>query len=115
MGINDEKDNLTRFVSLGSSVPTPTGRDKTSIALSTRNQPGALVEVLCVFRENNINLSYIESRPSRRVFGDYTFFIDLEGHMEDENVQRAIGKIMPNINFYRFLGSYPRAGKGFKG
>ncbi len=114
MGINDEKDNLTRFVSLGSNITSPTGQDKTSIALSTRNQPGALVEVLQVFRDNNINLSYIESRPSRRVFGDYTFFIDFEGHMQDENVQRVIGKITPYINFYRFLGSYLRAGKAFQ-
>lgn len=109
MAINDEKDNLTRFVSLGSSIPSPTGKDKTSIALTICNKPGALVEILSVFQQNNINLSYIESRPSRRVFGDYTFFIDLEGHIEDENVQRAIGKITPFVHFYRFLGSYPRA------
>jgi len=113
MGINDEKDNLTRFVSLGSGIPAPTGADKTSIALSLCNKPGALVDVLLVFKENNINLSYIESRPSRKVFGDYTFFIDFDGHIEDENVQKVIGKITPYINFYRFLGSYPRASRNF--
>lgn len=107
-GINDEKDNFTRFVSLGAEVPKPTGYDKTSIAFSTCNRPGTLVDILLVFRENNINLSYIESRPSRKVFGDYTFFIDFEGHIEDENIQRTVGKITPYVNFYRFLGSYPR-------
>ncbi|HSA06168.1 MAG TPA: prephenate dehydratase [Candidatus Gastranaerophilales bacterium] len=106
--INDEKDNFTRFISLGSSTPSPTGKDKTSFAFSTNNQPGALVDVLSVFKENNINLSYIESRPSRKVFGDYTFFVDFEGHIQDENIQRAIGKITPFVSFYRFLGSYPK-------
>ncbi len=107
-GINDEKDNLTRFVSLGSTVPPATGNDKTSIAISISNKPGTLVDILNIFKESSINLSYIESRPSKKVFGDYTFFIDFDGHIEDENVQRTIGKITPYVNFYRFLGSYPR-------
>ena len=107
-GINDEKDNLTRFVSLGSSIPPVTGNDKTSIAISTNNRPGTLVDILLIFKENNINLCYIESRPSKKVFGDYTFFIDFDGHIEDENIRQAIGKITPFANFYRFLGSYPK-------
>lgn len=106
--INDEKDNLTRFVSLGAKVPERTGNDKTSIALTACNQPGSLVDILTVFKENNLNLSYIESRPAKKVFGDYTFFIDFEGHIEDENVQKTIGKIAPLVHFYRFLGSYPK-------
>lgn len=106
--INDEKDNLTRFVSLGAKVPEKTGKDKTSIAFSACNQPGALVDILAVFKENNLNLSYIESRPSKKVFGDYTFFIDFEGHIDDTEVQKTIGKIAPLVNFYRFLGSYPK-------
>ena len=106
--INDEKDNLTRFVSLGAKIPDQTGNDKTSIALSACNQPGALVDILMVFKENNLNLSYIESRPSKKVFGDYTFFIDFEGHIEDAGVQKTIGKIAPLVHFYRFLGSYPK-------
>lgn len=108
LGINDEKGNITRFVSLGSETPTPTGKDKTSIAFSTANKAGALFEVLSVFRDAGINLSYLESRPSRKVFGDYTFFMDFEGHIEDEHVQRALGKITPYVNLYRFLGSYAK-------
>ena len=106
-GINDIKDNLTRFVSLGSHIPKPTGKDKTSIAFSTCNKPGALVNVLLTFQENDINLSYIESRPSKKVFGEYTFFIDFEGHIKDAHIKKAIEKISPMIHFYRFLGSYP--------
>ncbi len=109
--INDEKDNLTRFVSLGSKTPERTGNDKTSISLSTCNKSGALVDILLLFKENNINLSYIESRPAKKVFGDYTFFIDFEGHIEDSNVQQTIGKMAPLINFYRILGSYPKCKK----
>ena len=107
-GINDEKDNLTRFVLLGSGVTEPTGKDKTSMAFSASNKPGALVQVLSVFKDYNINLSYIESRPSRKVFGEYTFFIDFDGHVQDENVRAAMEEIMPFINFHRVLGSYPK-------
>lgn len=106
--INDEKDNFTRFVSLGSKVTERTGNDKTSIALTAHNQPGSLVDILSVFKENNLNLSYIESRPSKKVFGDYTFFMDFEGHIEDAGVQKTIGKIAPLVSYYRFLGSYPK-------
>ena len=106
--INDEHDNKTRFVCLGSDITAPTGNDKSSIAFSTCNQAGTLVSVLNAFKDNSINLSYIESRPSKKVFGDYTFFIDFDGHIEDENVQRTLGRITPLISFYRFLGSYPK-------
>jgi prephenate dehydratase len=106
--INDEKDNQTRFVCIGSEMSKPTGNDKTSIALSVCNQPGALADILQAFKANNINLSYIESRPSKRVFGEYTFFIDFDGHIENENIQQTVGKIKPMINFNRFLGSYPK-------
>jgi len=105
--INDIKDNLTRFISLGSYIPDPTGNDKTSIAFSTVNEPGALVNVLLTFQESNINLSYIESRPSKKVFGEYTFFIDFEGHIKDANIKQTIEKIAPMTHFYRLLGSYP--------
>ena len=108
--INDEKDNLTRFVCLDSHIAESTGKDKTSIAFSTCNKTGALADILLAFKENGINLSYIESRPSKKVFGDYTFFIDFDGHIEDENVQKTIGKIAPLVRSYRFLGSYPKSG-----
>jgi prephenate dehydratase len=108
-GINDVKDNLTRFVSLESHLPDPTGNDKTSLAFTTVNEPGALVNVLLAFQENNINLSYIESRPSKKIFGEYTFFVDFEGHIKDSRIQKTIDKISPMIHFYRFLGSYAAA------
>ncbi len=108
--INDIKDNYTRFLKLTSEPCSSTGNDKTSIVFSTANTPGALVDILKAFKDNNINLSYIESRPSKRVFGDYSFFIDFDGHMEDEPVKKTIGSIISKITFYKFLGSYPKAG-----
>jgi chorismate mutase/prephenate dehydratase len=107
-GINDVKDNLTRFVTLESKIPDPTGNDKTSIAFSTHNESGALLNVLTAFKEHDINLSYIESRPSKKVFGEYTFFIDFDGHIKDDKVQKTIEKITKMTSFYRFLGSYPK-------
>lgn len=107
--INDVKDNMTRFVCLSADVPLPTGNDKTSIAFACHNKPGTLVDALNAFSQNGINLSYIESRPSKKIFGDYNFFIDFDGHIQDENIQKTIGKIAPIVSFYRFLGSYPKA------
>ena len=106
--INDIKDNMTRFACLSPTVPPPTGNDKTSIAFSAHNKAGTLVSILNAFSANGINLSYIESRPSKKVFGDYNFFMDFDGHIEDENVQKTVGKIAPLISFYKFLGSYPK-------
>lgn len=104
--INDIKDNKTRFVCLGSHIPKPTGNDKTSMAFFTSNEPGSLVNILNAFKENNLNLSYIESRPSKEIFGEYTFFIDFDAHIQNKNVQAAIDKISPLLSWYRILGSY---------
>ena len=107
--INDIQDNFTRFVILDSYIPEATGNDKTSIAFSTCNESGALVNVLDVFKRNNINLSYIESRPSQKVFGEYNFFVDFEGHINDDKIKAVIKEISQKIRFYRFLGSYAAA------
>ncbi len=106
--INDIKENLTRFILLGSTISQSTGKDKTSIAFSTYNEAGALAKILNILEQHGINMSYIESRPSKKVFGDYTFFIDFDGHISDKNVEQAIEDITPLLNFYKFLGSYPK-------
>lgn len=106
--INDEHDNKTRFICLDRVITESTGNDKTSVAFSTVNEAGSLVEVLNCFRLNGINLSYIESRPSKKVFGEYIFFIDFDGHINDENVKRTLSQIKPHVRIYKFLGSYPK-------
>ncbi|MFA6988955.1 MAG: prephenate dehydratase [Candidatus Gastranaerophilaceae bacterium] len=106
--INDEPDNKTRFICIGHEYPSSTGNDKTSIAFATQNKPGELVEVLLLFKEHNLNMSYIDSRPSRKNLGEYIFYVDIDGHVEDPNLNSALEKIKNRITFYRLIGSYPK-------
>lgn len=108
-GINDEKENFTRFVLIGTDTPSPTGIDKTTIAFGVPyDKPGTLVNVLNAFSKEKINLSRIESRPSKKALGEYVFFIDLEAHREDAPLKRALSEVVADFSFYRWLGSYPR-------
>ena len=106
--INDEKDNKTRFVLVSRSKTTPTGNDKTSIAFTTKNQSGALVKVLNVFDSLNINLSYIDSRPSKKNLGEYVFFVDFDGHINDTPSEKVLDLIKLNTNSIKILGSYKK-------
>ena len=106
--INDEAGNKTRFICIGRNYPHKTGNDMTSVALTTQNRPGALVDVLAVLKEYNLNMSHIDSRPSKKTLGEYMFYIDVEGHIEDENVKAAFEKIKPKTTFYYMLGAYPK-------
>ncbi|NPV62436.1 MAG: prephenate dehydratase [Methanotrichaceae archaeon] len=108
--IQDGSDNITRFAVVGKEIPRPTGRDKTSLAVYLqRDRPGALYSILQEFAERGINLTRIESRPSRRGLGDYYFYIDLEGHIEDPPIREALSAIDEKANMVKVLGSYPRA------
>ena len=108
-GINDEKENFTRFVLIGTETLNPTGKDKTTIAFGVPyDKPGTLVSVLQSFAKEKVNLSRIESRPSRKALGEYIFFIDLEVHREDAPLKRALSEVASEFSFYRWLGSYPR-------
>lgn len=106
--INDEPDNKTRFVLLGREQLKEDCAYKTAFAFSTPNRAGALVDVMEVFKRHNINLSYIDSRPSKKVFGEYTFFIESDAHCEDKNLRLALEAIQPLTTFIRFVGSYPK-------
>lgn len=104
--INDEENNQTRFIFLGKFLAPPTGNDKTSITFSTENKAGALSKILTILEENNINMSYIDSRPSKKELGEYVFYIDFEGHINDEKVQKAFDKIKPLVKMFYVIGSY---------
>lgn len=106
--INDEKDNKTRFVCIGKINPDKTSNDTTAFAFTTLNKPGALIDVLSIFKEHNLNMSHIESRPSKKVLGEYMFYVNIDGHIQDENVKKAFEKIKPFTTYYKFLGSYPK-------
>ncbi|HOO53139.1 MAG TPA: prephenate dehydratase [Methanothrix sp.] len=107
--VQDSDQNVTRFVVVGREAPEPTGRDKTSLAVYLeRAEPGSLWEVLGEFATRGINLTRIESRPSKRGLGDYYFFIDLEGHVKDPQVEEALARIRERAAMTKVLGSYPR-------
>lgn len=106
--INDDPSNKTIFALIGDLELLKTENDKTSFAFSTENKPGALLDVLEIFRKYDINLSYIDSRPSKTKFGEYTFFVEFDGHVEDEKIKGAIDEIKKFVKFYRFVGSYEK-------
>ncbi|HPJ30526.1 MAG TPA: ACT domain-containing protein, partial [Methanothrix sp.] len=111
--VQDSDQNVTRFAVVGRELAGPTGRDKTSLAVYLeRAEPGALWEVLGEFARRKINLTKIESRPSKRGLGDYYFFIDLEGHISDPLVEEALARIRERTAMTKVLGSYPRTGSG---
>ena len=106
--IQDHKFNVTRFILIGKEDSPKTGRDKTSmIVYPVADRPGILCDMLEEFKKRNINLTKIESRPSGKL-GDYLFYIDYEGHREDEWVVEALKKIESHSAFLKILGSYPK-------
>ena len=100
--------NVTRFFIIGRNPPRPTGNDRTSlVAEPSENRKGILHEILGEFSARGINLSKVESRPSRRKLGEYVFFIDFEGHQNDGGAKAALGAVS-KIAKVKILGSYPR-------
>lgn len=106
--INDDPDNKTRFALIGDFETPQTGNDNTTLAFSTENKPGALLDILQIFHNYGLNLSYIDSRPSKVKFGEYTFFVDFEGHVTDEIISKAIKEIKTHTHYFRLVGSYER-------
>ncbi|HXC59785.1 MAG TPA: prephenate dehydratase [Steroidobacteraceae bacterium] len=110
-GIEDQQDNTTRFLVLGRKILQPSGADRTTILVSAAEttESGALFQLLEPLATHKVNLTRIESRPSRRRKWDYVFFIDLEGHAEDPPVAKALAQLKKRASLFKVLGSYPRA------
>lgn len=106
--INDDPDNRTRFALIGDFETPKTQNDTTTLAFSTENKPGALLEILQIFQDYYINLTYIDSRPSKTQFGEYTFFVDFDGHISEEKILKMINEIKSKTKYYRLVGSYER-------
>jgi chorismate mutase/prephenate dehydratase len=109
--IEDRPDNTTRFLVIGRKLLKASGKDKTSLLLSTKDtgDAGALQKLLAPLAEHKINMSRIESRPSRRRKWHYVFFVDIDGHAEDPGVAPALGQLRKRAQLFRVLGSYPKA------
>jgi chorismate mutase/prephenate dehydratase len=105
--IEDEPDNTTRFLVIGRLQTRPSGNDKTSLVVSGKNKPGALYELLSPLASRGINMTRIESRPSRLARWEYVFFLDVLGHADEEKVQEALAALKQEAAFFKLLGSYP--------
>ena len=107
--IEDCADNTTRFLVIGREEVPPCGRDKTSIIVSSRNRPGARFDLLEPFRTGGVSLTRIDTRPSRTEKWAYVFFIEFEGHLQDDNIAAIISELEEQSILLKPLGSYPRA------
>jgi chorismate mutase/prephenate dehydratase len=107
--IEDNPNNQTRFLVIGKKPSGRTGNDKTSILFTTPHRAGALAEALNVFAAHQVNLTSIDNRPSKRRNWEYYFFVDAEGHMDDEGLRVAIEEVRTHCNELHVLGSFPRA------
>jgi chorismate mutase / prephenate dehydratase len=109
--IPEDRDNKTRFLVLGLGKPKRSTRNKTSILFSVKDKPGALHDALLAFKRERINMTKIESRPSKKKAWEYLFFVDVEGHQSDPRVKRALAALKRSTALLRVLGSYPAASR----
>ncbi|MCD6094232.1 MAG: prephenate dehydratase [Candidatus Omnitrophica bacterium] len=108
--IQDSLHNITRFLVIGKNEVSKTGKDKTSIVFSLKDKVGALYETLLPFKKQGINLTKIESRPSKKRAWEYYFFVDLEGHSEDKKVKKVLTELNKKCIYLKILGAYPKSG-----
>lgn len=109
--IQDRATNTTRFLVIGEKTCPPTGKDRTSILFAIHDRPGSLVRALQAFDRFQINMSKIESRPSKRKDWEYVFYVDLSGHCDDPELKNAIEELEKHCSMVKLLGSYPDAGE----
>lgn len=102
--IGDIKDNKTRFVLLSKVDLNIASKTRTSIVFNTKNEPGALLKILEIFKKYDLNLCYLESRPSKKVFGEYNFFVDINKGIDE--IRLALAEIKQECNYYKLIGSY---------
>ena len=107
--IEDEPNNTTRFLVIAQHDAAPSGKDKTSLVLSSKNLPGAVYELLAPLAHHGVSMSKLESRPSRTGLWEYMFYVDVEGHHQDRKVSQALDELRDKAAFLKILGSYPAA------
>lgn len=107
--IEDDPNNTTRFLTIGTQHIEASGKDKTSLVMSASNRPGAIYELLAPLAQHGVSMTRLESRPSRTHLWEYVFFVDIEGHQNDENILSALTSIREKAALIKILGSYPAA------
>ena len=108
-GIEDNPHNFTRFFVLSKHGASPSGNDRTSVVFAVKHKPGALFQFLKKLADNDINMSKLESRPTRQKPWDYNFYMDVDGHRDDESFKKALKQLEDYAIFIKVLGSYPKA------
>ena len=104
--INDDKTNRTSYILIGDFETEPSGHDKTTIMFTTKNKPGALMEILNIFSQNNVNLSHISSRQAKDNHENYIFTVSCDGHIKRSKIMQTISQIKEKAEYMKFLGSY---------
>ncbi len=107
--IEDNPNNMTRFLAIGKKSPARSGHDKTSVLFSVKDEVGILYRMLEPFHQNRINLTKIESRPLKKKAWEYIFFLDMDGHAEEKKLKAAVAALEKRCLFMKILGSYPKA------
>jgi chorismate mutase/prephenate dehydratase len=107
--IEDDPKNTTRFLVLADHDVAPSGKDKTSLVIATKNVPGAMVSMLEPLSKNKVSMTKLESRPAKMGLWEYVFFVDVEGHHQETSLQNALAEIEKRASFVKVLGSYPVA------
>lgn len=107
--VEDEPRNTTRFLVLAAQDAAPSGHDKTSLIMSTRNAPGAMHDLLTPLAANQVSMTRLESRPSRTGLWEYVFYVDIEGHQQDPKVAQSLAELREKAPFVKIFGSYPAA------
>src|SRR6476659_9474459 len=105
--IQDDPHNRTRFAVIGSLQTGPSGKDHTSLVLAVPNKAGAVYNLLAPLAKHGVSMTRFESRPARIGTWEYYFYVDIEGHLQDQNVARALEELKTNAAFFKVLGSYP--------
>lgn len=106
--INDDKTNRTNFILIGNIETDPTGHDKTTVMFTTEDRPGALMEILNIFYENNINLSYISSQVSKNNDNKYIFVVSFDGHIKEEHINNTVSQVKDKAEYFKIIGSYEK-------
>ncbi len=107
--IEDDPRNKTRFLVLGAQEPAPSGQDRTSLAMTAHNRPGAVHDLISPFAANGVSMTRLESRPARTGQWEYYFYVDIEGHQQDAAVAKALAELRSKAPFVKIFGSYPAA------
>lgn len=107
--IEDDPKNTTRFLVLSPYDVAPSGQDKTSLVMATKNQPGAILALLAPLAEHGVSMTKLESRPAKVGMWEYVFYVDIEGHVQDPHVAAAIKDVASRASYLKHLGSYPLA------